>query len=67
MCYERMVDKRSDAEQNRVDTTLTTKDKAATDLTPAAIRSEARDKAYARFMVRLQRWIARASKEETTP
>lgn len=67
MCYRKMMEKRSDAEQKRVDTTLTTKDTAASVLTPAAVGSEATDKAYAGFMARLQRWIAKASKAETTP
>lgn len=67
MCYQEMMEKRSDAEQKRVDTTLTTKDMAAPVLTPAAVRSEAKDKAYTSFMARLQRWIAKATKAETTP
>lgn len=65
MCY-RMVGKRSDAEQERLDTTLTTKVEATRDSTPAAVASEASDKAYLSYMARLQRWIARATQRETT-
>jgi len=64
MCY-RMLEKRSDAEQKRLDTTLTTKVEAARDPIPVAIPSEASDKAYFSYMARLQRWIARAAQRET--
>lgn len=68
MCY-RMMDKRSDAAQQGIESISTKPARAerAGSASGDAVVAKAGNKAYARFMVRLQEWMAKASKEETTP